>query len=1354
MARLVEVAGAEGPANDSERIAVRQFVGQLPADYFVIPNFVLEERGGQRFEYDVAIVAPHGVYAVELKGWRGSIYGDAVEWSVNGRSRKAPTMLIERKAKVLKSHLIDAQQAWARVRVEAMVVLTDSAVRLDLAEGSGDRVFDMAACMSFLQSPERIKQGKGSIAEFAPEIARSIASIGRVRKTELTFGDYVVIEALEQSDDETIYRARNRDMPAAPEVLLRVVTLSPYLLTEQQKSLRKAQLFREAEALLTMGSHPNVVAARSVFTDDIGRVVLVNDASEGRSLRQRLMNGTPLAVEERLEILIGLARGLRHAHAHGVIHRQVAPQNVLLDDRGTAQLAHFGLAKLLKPEAGTVWESDAVSATMAPYLAPELADADLGPPCPGTDLFGLGCIAYELFAGHAPSLAGGNKDSVTSMDRPDGAPAGLWELLPDLLRVDPAARAGDTAAIVQALESLNRKGRTPPTGPKNEYKPGDLIDGKFEVRSRLGEGGFSSVYRVYHAIEDREFALKIFNAGSFEKLQREIQVLRTINHPHVVKVIWADQTQTKQWYLVSELVDGQPLSDYIGTAKKLGPQEAVRVVLDLLGALEAIHPDEQRIAQLKEAGSNRDLTTDEFNELQSLQQRGVVHRDIKPQNLMLTEQGVVLIDFNIASRAGAPVVTVSGTPPYQPPDANYTRWTVSTDLFATGVVLFELLCGDHPYEDGHPRNDRLPRDPRSMRPELSEEMSEFLLKACAPESEQRFQSAREMRAALASIDVVVSNTASEVHVGLPSRLAALLAASPPNVNPFVREFLSLASQARLTNKNARGLNDLAEVTYVETRLDAELTDAILEGRHQLVVITGNAGDGKTAFIQQVESQALQRGAKRLEQSANGGRLRFMARDVITVYDGSQDEDDKASDEVLHTFFAPFAAQGASDGSVRVAAINEGRLRDFVLGFRDRYPRLVDVLVQLDDAAYRSEDQAIALVNLNWRSVTAGGYESIFSRQVHAVVSGPFWEKCQACDFRARCPIKHNVDTLRDSTAGPVVIERLRRLVDLVRLRQRRHLTMRDIRSLISFLLFRDRTCEEIAEALQSDDPLVVANLAYFQAVGALGQPAGSVVDRSALLLAEADIALVASPVEDRAVALGKLPRRLAVPTRESDHPAELLLEAQRRAGYGYESDAAQSSRILQGLRRLVFFERSDEKWWDMVPYRKLQALEKALEPNAENARQSLGAEIITALSTSEGIDDVTRASQALWLATTDETEVGVKSYKRFAASDFNVRIAAAQRPYVEAAPDHLELIHSPSGIALGVTVDVLEVLERLQEGHVPSLEEARGLLVNLKLFKHRLLALPTSSLVLVAEDGEYEIAGHLDGRVELIEAKK
>ncbi|MEL7210371.1 MAG: hypothetical protein AAGK32_19425, partial [Actinomycetota bacterium] len=124
-------------------------------------------------------------------------------------------------------------------------------------------------------------------------------------------------------------------------------------------------------------------------------------------------------------------------------------------------------------------------------------------------------------------------------------------------------------------------------------------------------------------------------------------------------------------------------------------------------------------------------------------------RDIKPQNIMLTRSGAKLLDFNIASRVGDPVRTVSGTPPYQPPDADLTRWDVSTDLFAVGVTLYELLCdGEHPYPQARPLLDVQPRDPRQFRKDLGEGIAEFLLRACAPERATRFQTSAEMKAAL------------------------------------------------------------------------------------------------------------------------------------------------------------------------------------------------------------------------------------------------------------------------------------------------------------------------------------------------------------------------------------------------------------------------------------------------------------------------------------------------------------------------------------------------------------------------------------------------------------------------------
>ena len=110
----------------------------------------------------------------------------------------------------------------------------------------------------------------------------------------------------------------------------------------------------------------------------------------------------------------------------------------------------------------------------------------------------------------------------------------------------------------------------------------------------------------------------------------------------------------------------------------------------------------------------------------------LVHRDIKPQNIMLTRSGAKLLDFNIASRVGDPVRTQSGTPPYQPPDADLTRWDVSTDLFAVGVTLYELLCdGQHPYPNSRPIAGDPVIDPSTIRTGLDPQITQFLVKACA-----------------------------------------------------------------------------------------------------------------------------------------------------------------------------------------------------------------------------------------------------------------------------------------------------------------------------------------------------------------------------------------------------------------------------------------------------------------------------------------------------------------------------------------------------------------------------------------------------------------------------------------------
>ena len=348
MAQLIELPGADGPINEGERRVVEALVRELPSDYYVIPNIEITEASGQAFEYDVVVSAPHAVYAIETKDWRGEIIGDEREWLVNGATRKSPLPAVQRKARILKSKLVDRMQVLAQLWVEPAVVLASQPVSLELTDEALRLVFSIPELVVYLTSPARLGPRADTSGELQEHALRALTSQAHRRTGMPVFGTYLVIEELSQSGDETEYRARHRQLPGVPPVHLRVVFLSAYGLTEQQRAERKTILARDAEALLIMGSHPNVIAAREFFETDAGQFVLVLDEVPGRSLSQRLKNGTPMSTSERLGLLAEITRALAHAHTHGVIHRQLSPECILIGDDGSARLANFSLAKLLK----------------------------------------------------------------------------------------------------------------------------------------------------------------------------------------------------------------------------------------------------------------------------------------------------------------------------------------------------------------------------------------------------------------------------------------------------------------------------------------------------------------------------------------------------------------------------------------------------------------------------------------------------------------------------------------------------------------------------------------------------------------------------------------------------------------------------------------------------------------------------------------------------------------------------------------------------------------------------------------------------------------------------------------------
>ena len=292
-----------------------------------------------------------------------------------------------------------------------------------------------------------------------------------------------------------------------------------------------------------------------------------------------------------------------------------------------------------------------------------------------------------------------------------------------------------------------------------------------------------------------------------------------------------------------------------------------------------------------------------------------------------------------------------------------------------------------------------------------------------------------------------------------------------NHNPNLDDFLKIYSQSLLSTGLTRGLD---EKTYIPTRLDTALKQDVLQGKKKLVVLTGNAGDGKTAFIQLIEGEAKLDGAKFSLETDNGSKFEYSGFDFETLYDGSQDYDGKKNDELLKTFFRPFEGTTEPNGNfVKIIAINEGKLRDFILKKRE-YVWLGKMVHHYLEFNNYKLPEILAFINLNNRSIVEIDDEgSILDKLLDIILDKNnlkgFWHPCEPgnCEYAEKCYVKRNIDTFNDNDLGPVVRKRFKEIILALYLKKEKHITMRDIRSLISFVLFNKYTCKQLQKDIDN-----------------------------------------------------------------------------------------------------------------------------------------------------------------------------------------------------------------------------------------------------------------------------------------------
>lgn len=1369
MARLIHSPTGSGPQGPFEPQVVETLRKALPDDYLLLPNFSLKEQRRPALEYDLVVLAPHAIYVVEAKEWYGKLTGDDQEWLLNGVAKKCPMWLVEQKAKVLKGRLgAPVSHVW----FEAMLVVPPS-LQLLLGGSWAWNVMALDKAAVFLADTKRLRTPADIRASHAAIIKSLQGAWGsRHQDRHRRIGGWEITETISIDADSAEFLAR-RTFAADPAVFrIRTWQVSPYL-PANERELRLAVIKRPTEALARIGPHPNLLPILTFdFLEEDDEYYEVTEWSAFGTLHGFLRNAErgPLTLRERLQIAEGVAAALDAVHHQDVVHRNVCPEVILLGADRHARLADFDRAYLEKGK--TVFPATADRRRNPAYVPPELSDASDYDFDSCSDMYSMGVLLYELLAGKPPFES--PEAARAARGRPEPLPAAISEsidpelpgLIERLLSVDDfrtRPTAGEVVGTLRRVLESERERASVSTPLEKvagvpDLKPGDVIDQVFRVDAELGRGAFSRVYRVFHLDMAKTFALKVLaRAEDSDLILREGGLIRDAlpRHPNIAQIFWMHRLEGVP-YLVSEFVNGETLEPYTSGRKRLAWGDIREIGIQILGALDALHnvqPSEGDVGPPR---------------------HGLLHRDIKPANIMLElpTHRPKLIDFNIAEAIGKGTSRV-GTPRYWAPDAGRPEWRPDMDLFSFGIVLYELVTQTHPFPDNNPEAGP-PIDPRVARPDLrlSAKLSEFLLQAIQPLGRNRFQTARAMQKALEAVFVMQEAPAptdegAETFPGIKLLAAEL---GRPDYNPYVTRLLSLYSQARSTNAGTRGLDDTARLTYVETRLDRELAPALAQGRFRLVLITGNAGDGKTAFLQKVEEKFRGLGAMvELLPSGNGSCWVHRGLKFQTNYDGSQDEGDRSNEDVLAAFLSPFRGPklpGLATSEVRLLAINEGRLLDVLS--HGKYGEDFEGLREFVKNARAGEagaEEGTLLVNLNLRSVSAGGPESIVEKQCLALLQPSLWEPCQRCAHKLRCPLKHNADTLADGASGPAVRERLRRLLEVVHLRRRAHVTMRDLRSALSWFLFRDHGCADVAALLLRSDSRVAEDLAelyYPDAFATAEETSRSTVDdRLVRLLREVDVGRVESPREDRR--LSRDPET-AVPwmtfERRSGEAIKIVEALEESApdvqgGLPFADLLAQRRALLARRRRWAYFERRDEGWRGMLPFRVLDLLEDATnlgdEPSAQTSRETLKRRVIEAISRGEGVRDPRLLSPYMALRVSRVKHPRLRTFRLFPTADFELSVegGGALSHFLEMAPDHIELRALPhlGPASLKISLDLLEMLDKIRTGYRPDLAAMQGLFVNLQIFRNELLNLPFESVLAVEEDGAaYEISASVGAR--------
>ena len=755
--------------------------------------------GGVISEVDVFLLTRKGAFLVEIKSTPGRLVGDQQQWVFHkpGGGRSAmenPLLGANRKAKRLKSLLEYRWQQASGARgparppfIQPVVFLSDPELEVQLTPDArahiygrdGSSVTQGGLLSGIFEGVRQIGAAEANNPRFhqldtstAVAVSKALDLIG-IKESNHTrrVGSWLLrLDTVTERPGIQDFVADHERNPGIQR-RIRIYSRQPQMSDEQATSLQRAadREFLVADRI----THSNVVKAFERFETELGAAVVFEYEPTATRLDQWLATTEGLDLENRLSVLRQLAETMRAVHRRKVTHRALSPGSVLVrpgrsgeppwvvlvTDFSLAGREHHGTSTALGTRTGTRSIAGAAFGlpSAAPgdvelladesallFCAPEVATED-DPDGVSLDVFSFGAIAYEVLSGRSP---GDSPEGVREALRAGrglqlaavapGTADAVCELVLEATRPLVSERLASFDDVLVGLDLVEDQLTAPgvatgePEAPRDidplDSRTGTVLGDGSVVKRRLGRGSTALALLVDRGEEvtPREVVYKVsLGGGSDARLEVEAKTLSGLRHPGVVEVFGTTELRGRP-VLIEALAGMQSLADELRRNGTPSLEFLERWGSDLLDALRF------------------------------LEREGRWHRDIKPDNLGVTEIGpnkeqhLVLFDFSLA--AAALTDLRAGTPPYLEPflaDRENKQWDLQAERYAAAITLYEMATGEVPrWGDG--RSDpsfttsEVTLDTLLFDPAAREPLESFFVRALRRNPAERFGNAEEM----------------------------------------------------------------------------------------------------------------------------------------------------------------------------------------------------------------------------------------------------------------------------------------------------------------------------------------------------------------------------------------------------------------------------------------------------------------------------------------------------------------------------------------------------------------------------------------------------------------------------------